>query len=102
MEQNNNIDKLNEAKEQSEVIEEFSKIQMYKSDLFYGRGNYDEIQSFINKTVDKYRGKWEVQNFYIPNNSNNIPMNQYDTLWCIEKMLFQYSCIKCGEAFNKK
>lgn len=102
MEIYNSADKVKEGKEQSECLEEVSQVQKYKNDIFYRRDNPVETQNFINKIVDKYRSKPEVQNFYISNSNNNVPMNQYDTLCCIERMIFQYASIKGVEKHNKQ
>lgn len=92
---------MREEKEQNEYLEEVFQVQKYKDDIFYKRGNPTDIQNFINKVVEKYSSKPEVQNFYTPSN-NNVYMSQYDTLCCIEKMLFQYASVKGVEASNKK
>lgn len=102
MEIYNSADKIKKGKEQSECFEEFFQVQRYKNDIFCRRENPIEIQNFINKIVDKYSSKPEVQNFYTSNGNNNAHMNQYDTLDCIERMLLQYASVKGAETHNKQ
>lgn len=92
---NEEIEKINDKKEQLEVCDEIEKIYKYKSKLQLNNYIYDdEIQKFVIDVINKYRYKIEVANFYnVPNGQDEVT-NQYDTLCVIEKMIYQYAEIK--------
>jgi hypothetical protein len=85
----------NNIEEKLETLNEIQKINKYKKQLQLTNYMFDnEIQNFINDTINKYRYKIEVMNFYNSSSGQDEVGNQYDTLCILEKMIFQYSSIK--------
>ena len=87
-----------DKKEYAEELEELDKIAKYKK--YLADNNYafnDEIQQFIVQTVNKYRIKMEVKNFYMSKDGNDHLSNQINTLNTLEAMISQYIFIKSAK-----
>ena len=87
-----------DKKENAEELEELDKIAKYKK--YLADNNYafnDEIQQFIVQTVNKYRIKMEVKNFYMSKDGNDHLSNQINTLNTLEAMISQYMFIKSAK-----
>lgn len=89
----NFFDYINDVKDKKEVLEELSRINKYKNYLLTTKTTSDEIQKFIIDTINKYREKVEVANYYTKP-KDEISSNQYDTLCALEIMIKQYVMIK--------
>ena len=84
-----------DKKKYAEELEELDKIAKYKK--YLADNNYvfnDEIQQFIVQTINKYRIKMEVKNFYMSKDGNDHLNNQIYTLNKLEEMISQYIFIK--------
>ena len=87
-----------DKKEYAEELEELDKIAKYKK--YLADNNYainDEIQQFIVQTVNKYRIKMEVKNFYMSKDGNDHLSNQINTLNTLEAMISQYTFIQSAK-----
>lgn len=89
----NFLDCINDEKDKKEIFEELSKINKYKNYLLTNKTTSGEIQKFIIDTINKYREKIEVANYYTKP-KDEISGNQYDTLCTLEAMIRQYVIIK--------
>lgn len=100
----NIYEKITDEKEKNEIISDMKKIEDYKLLVLNNRVFNNEVQSFIEKIINKYRYKVEVINFYnSPDGKDNINCNQYVTLSTLEQMIIQYITIKyIKEEGNRK
>ncbi len=97
-----NYEEIENIKDAKEVFDELSSIEEYLKDISM-KGYYNSnAQDFIDRTINKYRYKVEVFNFYMRNGSDDTSMNQYDTLMILKRMIRQYASIKFGESFLPK
>ena len=96
-------EKLSELKEQKETLEDFIKVNEYLNQLNAFPGYSEKIEQFINKTINKYRLKPEVANFYIGNGgTNRVVYSQFNTLIAIKDMITQFALVKFGEEFLRR
>ncbi len=99
-----NAKKINDLKEQRDIIDEIIKIKEYKDFLLVNpEYNNSTIQDFIKNITNKYRSKLEVNNYYTNEpGKDDIYGNQYNTLCTLENMIGQYVTVKFGEDVFKK
>ena len=92
------LEKMEEQKDQRAVLEEIKNIDQYMKQLKMNPNYNNKIQRFINEIVNKYRNKGEVINYYSRQDGNDdINGNQYIILCNLRQMLKQYCLVKFGE-----
>lgn len=90
--------KMKTTKEQREVLQDAIKNSQCKQYLIVKPAYNAEIQNFINKTIDKYRNKKELKQYHIEDiKDDKTCKTQYYYLCLIDKILIDYSIIKCAE-----
>lgn len=84
------LNNIKDEKEKTEIINEFVSIYSYKIDILNNNANYKDIDKFISKIINKYRGKDELKDFYNSKDGDQIPVNRFDTLLILENMIYNY------------
>lgn len=90
------LELLNDGKEKSEIIDECVKINKYKIYLLqHNNESSNEMEQFIQKTIDKYRKKIEVKSYYNSfSGKDELDENRYQLLCTIERMIYDYTIKK--------
>ena len=87
----NTINKIFEEKEKYEIIDELNKIEKHMN--FIKTNNYSNqgIKRFIYKTIDKYRGKVLLKDYYnSPTGKDELPLSDLDRLNLLKTMIVTY------------
>lgn len=87
------LELLNDDKEKKEITDELIKINEYKNYYLVCRTATSEMDKFIKETIDKYRSKIIVKDFYCADNEN-LNIDRYELLCTIERMIYNYICRK--------
>lgn len=88
------LQQLKDLREKEEVQDEFIKIYNYKIYILENGSSSEEIENFIKNTIDKYRSKIEVFDYYPSADGDHLSPNSYDNLCLIENMIFNYTLRK--------
>ena len=84
------LKQLKDLREKEEVKDEFIKIYNYKIYILKNGSSSEEIENFIRSTINKYRSKIEVLDYYSSADGDHLSPSSYDNLCIIEKMIFNY------------
>ena len=86
------LDLLNDGKEKIEIINELIKINEHKIYLLQNNNeSNNEIEEFIRETIDKYRKKIEVKNYYNSySGKDELNEDRFQLICIIERMIYDY------------
>lgn len=96
------VDKIKNCIEQKDVYDDATKLWQHMQFLFFRHEYSDDVQRFINETIEKYRNKKEMKNYRFPVLIDYKDCDsQYGGLCAVQKILYDYSVIKFIESRAK-
>ena len=84
------IEKIEDEKEKAEIIKEIINIYNYKIFILKTNSSNDEIENFVIETINKYRNKLEVKDYYQSSSGDKLHNDAFDNLCAIENMIYNY------------
>lgn len=101
-----NYKKIKDAKESEEIAKALNyreKIIEYTNKLKNNICNIEEVNNFIQKIINEYRGNLTVIDYYKnTNGKDDLSINPLDNLKSVENMLNDYLMRSFGKSLLKK